>query len=119
MRTKTLLLTAALGAAGVIGAYAQTSVNYVGYINGPIPKGYSFRASGFRVGPRDIATLMAAPPCDVRVIQLFDDGSAPHQDAWHADYLFWDNGGTTVSIKHGEAVVVQSTCAFNNTFVGT
>jgi len=42
MRTKTLLLTAALSAAGIATSMAQVySVNAVGYVNTPLPKGFS------------------------------------------------------------------------------
>jgi hypothetical protein len=42
MRTKTLLLTAALSAAGIATSMAQVySVNAVGYVNTPLPPGFS------------------------------------------------------------------------------
>src|SRR4051794_21316872 len=46
MRTKTLLLTAALSAAGALTSMAQVySVNIVGYINLTVPKGFSMIAN--------------------------------------------------------------------------
>jgi len=48
MRTKTLLLTAALGVAGVASSMAQGtvfSVNAVGYVNTTVPKGFSLIAN--------------------------------------------------------------------------
>lgn len=116
MRTKTLLLTAALAGLGVAANADVTSVNYVGYINGPIPQGYSIRCSGFRGGARDIVTLMPAPPCAVTVYEIDDDGTTRIGN-WDTVYQSWDN--PTVQILHGQAIVVKSDCAFNNTFTGT
>ena len=46
MRTKTLLLTAALAAAGVVSSMAQVySVNSVGYVNLTLPNGFSMIAN--------------------------------------------------------------------------
>src|SRR2546425_4660532 len=110
MRTKTLILTAALAAAGAAASFAAdvTSVNYVGYINGPIPTGYSIRASGFRGGQRDITTLMPAPPCAVTCYEIDDNGTVRIAN-WDTVYQSWDN--PTLSILHGQAIVVFSACA--------
>src|SRR6478672_7317898 len=46
MRTKTLLLTAALAAVGVSSSMAQVySVNVVGYVNKSVPKGFYMLAN--------------------------------------------------------------------------
>ena len=46
MRTKTLILTAFVGALGIAGASAQVySVNAVGYVNKSLPKGFSIVAN--------------------------------------------------------------------------
>jgi hypothetical protein len=116
MRTKTLLLTAALAGLGVAANADVTSVNYVGYINGPIPQGYSIRCSGFRGGARDIATLMPAPPCGVTCYEIDDNGTVFIAN-FDPVYSSWDN--PNLQIKHGQAIVVSSPCAFNNTFTGT
>src|SRR2546422_11618277 len=114
MRTKTLILTAALAAAGAAASFAAdvTSVNYVGYINGPIPTGYSIRCSGFRGGARDIATLMPAPPCTVTLYEIDDNGTVTIS-AWDPAYSSWDH--PNLHIQHGQAVVIFSQCAWNNT----
>jgi hypothetical protein len=52
MRTKTLLLTAALAVAGLSSASAQVySVNAVGYINLSLPKGFSMICSQLKASP--------------------------------------------------------------------
>jgi hypothetical protein len=52
MRTKTLLLTAALAVAGLSSASAQVySVNAVGYINLSLPKGFSMICNQLKASP--------------------------------------------------------------------
>jgi hypothetical protein len=52
MRTKTLLLSAAVGVAGLVAASAQTvySVNSVGYVNSTFPVGFSMIANPLDAG---------------------------------------------------------------------
>ena len=64
MRTKTLLLTAALTAAGALTSMAQVySVNIVGYINLSIPRGFSMIANQLNATPDNtLETLMPTMP---------------------------------------------------------
>jgi len=58
MRTKTLLLTAALGAAGVASAVAQVySVNAVGYVNTALATGYNLVANPLNTGGNTVAEV--------------------------------------------------------------
>ena len=62
MRTKTLLLTAALGIASAATSMAQTavySVNAVGYVNKPLPVGFSIVANPLNASPNTVATVFA------------------------------------------------------------
>src|SRR3954468_1352288 len=63
MRTKTLLLTAALAAAGAASAMAQNvySVNAVGYVNKSVVHGYSIVANPFVVANESLDALMPVP----------------------------------------------------------
>jgi hypothetical protein len=61
MRTKTLLLSAAVGAAGLLAVNAQVySVNSVGYINLTIPVGFSMIANQLNSGNNTVGSLFPA-----------------------------------------------------------
>jgi hypothetical protein len=64
MRTKTLLLTAALSAAGIATSMAQNvySVNMVGYINKTMPKGLSMIANQLNASPNNKVTTLFGTP---------------------------------------------------------
>src|SRR5438477_12739115 len=72
MRTKTLLLTAALTAAGALISMAQVySVNIVGYINLSVPKGYSMIANQLNASPDNkLSTIMPNPPENTTVYKF-------------------------------------------------
>ncbi len=120
MRTKTLLLTAALAAAGAASAMAQNvySVNAVGYVNETIPPGFSLRVQPFKGGARDLATLIPNAPNGLTVYKLNDNGSF-EIDTWNpAPDSFWDSGGA-MTIPEGKGIIVNNGGgSFVNTFVG-
>ena len=63
MRTKTLLLTAFVGALGFTAAQAQVySVNAVGYVNKSIPAGFSIVANPLNNGENKGADVFGANP---------------------------------------------------------
>src|SRR2546423_31817 len=64
MRTKTLLLTAVLGAAGIATSLAQSvySINAVGYVNLTVPIGYSMIANPLNAPTNTLSNLIASPP---------------------------------------------------------
>src|SRR5947209_7927276 len=97
MRTKTLLLVAALSAAGALTSTAQVfSVNMVGYINLNIPKNFSLIANQLNNQPNNtIATLLPAPP-DGTVVYKFDPASGFSSEAYDAGLHAWTGGGVTV-----------------------
>ena len=73
MRTKTLLLSAAVGAAGLVAASAQTvySVNSVGYINLSVPAGFSMIANQLDNGTGNtVADVLTVP--DGTVVFKYD-----------------------------------------------
>src|SRR2546427_12593550 len=93
MRTKTLLLTAALTAAGALSSMAQVySVNIVGYINLTIPKGFSMIANQLNASPDNtLATVLASVPENTTVYKF--NAVAGHYDSSNFSA---DNPGWTV-----------------------
>jgi hypothetical protein len=79
MRTKTLLLTAALAAAGAASAMAQNvySVNAVGYVNKTVNLNYTLVANPFVVADDSIGTLIPFGASDhgITLFNIKDDGS--------------------------------------------
>jgi hypothetical protein len=75
MRTKTLLLTAALGIAGAASSMAQVySVNYVGYVNTVCNPGFSLIANPLTAADNSVGTLLATVPLGT-VIFTFSGGN--------------------------------------------
>jgi len=116
MRTKTLLLTAALMAAGVASSMAQVySVNAVGYVNLSIPKGFSMVANQFTQPSYTLGALIPNPPPSTVVykytpagylIYTFDD----------IDLVWYPDANGTIPL--GSGVFVLAPSQFNLTFVG-
>jgi len=120
MRTKTLLLTAALCAAGAATSMAQVySVNMVGYINQSIPQGYSMLANQLNNSPDNrITSLFAAPPGDTVVYKF---NGAGYDSLTFVPGVGWDDGGTgqlNMTLNPGEGVFIFAPSAFTHTFVG-
>jgi hypothetical protein len=69
MRTKTLLLTAALAAAGIASSMAQAvySVNAVGYVNTTLKPGYNLVSNPLNASVNNITTVFAGVPGNTRV----------------------------------------------------
>ena len=118
MRTKTLLLTAALAAAGAATSMAQVySVNMVGYINQNIPRGFSMLANQLNNSPDNkVTTLFAAPPDGTQVYKF---------DAVTDTYVFlqyidgnWEGDDLNMTLGPGEGVFINPPSAFATTFVG-
>jgi hypothetical protein len=120
MRTKTLLLTAALTAAGVATSMAQVySVNMVGYINHTIPSGFSMLANQLNNSPDNkVVTQFPTPPEGTQVYKYdaATDTFAFMQfvdSAWEGDEGFAD-----VAVGPGEGIWINSPSSFAHTFVG-
>ena len=65
MRTKTLLLSVALGAAGAASSWAQTpvySVNAVGYVNLTVTNSFQMIANQLNAADSKISTFLPSPP---------------------------------------------------------
>jgi hypothetical protein len=75
MRTKTLLATAVLSAAGVATSMAQVfSVNAVGYINVSVPPGFSLIANQLNNGDNKVTTLIPTAPGGTTIYKFTGSG---------------------------------------------
>jgi hypothetical protein len=117
MRTKALLLTAAVGAIGVATSMAQVySVNAVGYINLTIQPGFNLVANQLNSADMSLATLLPNPPLGTFAyklvagsyqIRFFD----PDEGTWSPP--------TALPIEPGAGVFLQNpSSAFTWTLVG-
>jgi hypothetical protein len=120
MRTKTLLLTAALAAAGALSSMAQSNVyslNIVGYVNltvqGSGANGkFSMVANPLDAGTNTLANLIPNPPDGTFFYSWNGAGFTITQFAFGA----WDNPGLVLAPGHGGFIL--TTANFTNTFVG-
>jgi len=123
MRTKALLLSAALVAAGVASSMAQSNVyslNIVGYVNVPIPQGFSILSNPLDdgLGDGDVITnvITSTNTPDQTLVYLF----TPHlgfadNETYYANFG-WFPG--TNRIAPGRGFFYFSPVATNITFVG-
>jgi hypothetical protein len=118
MRTKTLILSAALAVAGAatsMQAQNVYSVNVVGYVNVSMPAGFSLISNPLdNNGNNDIAAIMPAPPEDTTVFKF--NGTGYTSSAFVGGV--WESA---LSVAPGEGIFVQNPTGstFTNTFVGT
>jgi hypothetical protein len=125
MRTKTLLLTAALSAAGLATSMAQVySVNAVGYVNQTIPaNGWSILGVPLNGTNNSLNTTLALPDtaegCNVF---RFDPTTQSYRDAatWIAGLGWLSASDPDPTVNPGEGFFFQNTTgvALNHTFVG-
>lgn len=119
MRTKTLLLTAALSAAGMATSMAQVySVNAVGYVNTTLKPGYNLISNPLNAADNTIPALFAGVPASTQVY-VFDGSS--YQTASYLGPLGWSPASMkTVQITPGNGVFVRNpgTTDVTLTFVG-
>ena len=128
MRTKTLLLTAALSAAGVATSMAQVfSVNAVGYVNTVVPaKGLALISNPLDAGANNnITTLFtdAAKASGGIQVYKFVPGPTPSYKifSYDPDFDAWDRvDAATETVLPGEGVFVRNPSAnpMTITFVG-
>lgn len=115
MRTKLLLSAAVLGVAGIIAASAQVySVNVVGYINVPVPPGFSMIANQLDSGNNTVGSLLPAPP-EGTTIYKFVNGSYIINAF---EFGEWSIAGMTLNPGEGAFINNPTTAAFNALFVG-
>jgi len=138
MRTKTLALSAVLGALGTASLVAQTNVyslNAVGYINVTMPPGFSILTCPLIVGAdpahptvtNDLNVVLpnslpSAPYAGAYVYQFAGGRYTSIEIGQTASYSGgWAGGGADVTMNPGQAVFFQnnSSSPMTATFVGT
>jgi hypothetical protein len=115
MRTKTVLLTAAVIAAGIGASQAQVySVNAVGYVNTSCGAGFTMVANPLNTTNNTLGVLVPTPP-DFTTVYKWD---APTQNFLIATYFFgaWDHPEYT--LNPGEGAFVSTDTPFTVTWVG-
>jgi len=128
MRTKALLLTAALAAAGVSTSVAQVySVNAVGYVNLTLPQGFTMVANPLNAGTGNntVAKLfapanMSATPTGCRVY-VYNPTTGGYLTATFSSLTSaWGGTGASAEILPGDGVFFQNLTsgALTATFVG-
>ncbi len=119
MRPKALLHGAAIGAASLVTSMAQVySVNIVGYVNTPIPNGWSIICNPLNAsGGNTIANVMPNPPVGVNVFKFVNSSGAYQVSAYDAEFLEWSYPGLVVDPGIGLFVQNGGT-NFTWTFVG-
>jgi hypothetical protein len=123
MRTKTLLLTAALAVAGASTSMAQSnvySVNVVGYVNIPLTNGFNMISNPLDkdgTGTNNtITTVFAGGVPDGTTVFKFSGGSYSQSDLYF-NGPGWLGGGT-ITMNPGEGLFVQSTGNATATITG-
>jgi hypothetical protein len=115
MRTKTLLLTAALTAAGVATSMAQVySVNMVGYINQSVPAGYSIIANHLNNTPDNLVVNLIPTPPDGTTFYKYNGAGFDVLENLGGAY----EGATGMTLNPGECAYISTPSAFTSTFVG-
>ena len=117
MRTKTLVLTAFIGALGIAGASAQVySVNAVGYVNKSIPSGFSIIANPLNNGGNKVSEIFGAAPGPLTLYTFGDTGFTIN--GYDTDFEEWTNGDQVISPGEGFFVNNSGAAAVTVTFVG-
>jgi hypothetical protein len=123
MRTKTLLLTAALGAAGIASCMAQAvySVNVVGYVNLSLPTQFSLIANPLNGTNNNINTILPTVP-DSTTVQKWNATAQSFESAHqYYDGVGWldaDLNASGLNLNPGEAAFIFLPSASTLTFVG-
>lgn len=115
MRTKALLLVAAVGAAGIASSMAQTvySVNVVGFVNMDLPAGFALISNPLQATNNNLATILPVVP-DFSTAAKWDPATQQFADS--ATYIGgWD---LDPEIMPGEGFFVNLSEAATLTFVG-
>jgi hypothetical protein len=114
MRTKALLLSAALFAAGLTASTAQSvySVNAVGYVNLSLPVGYTMIANPLNTTNNTIGSLITDMPNFSNLLKWTGSGFNIATFAFGA----WDQ--PNITLNPGEGAFVNISTPFTLTFVG-
>ncbi len=123
MRTKTLLLTAALAAAGVATSLAQTvySVNAVGYVSVPCAVGFTMVANPLRAGTNTVGALIRPAVEDVVNVYKYNESTLVLDTFTYlgasAGYVDEVEVANT-TLNPGEGVIINASAGFNIVFTG-
>ena len=121
MRTKTLLLTAALSAVAITGAFAQStnvySANIVGYVNYVNPPGYRMIANPLNSTNNDVSNIFANPPAGLTIFKRNAGGTGYDSATFDPDIPGW-SGPLTISPGEGAFLFNPDGGNYTNTFVG-
>lgn len=118
MRTKTLLVTAALGAAGVASAIAQVySVNAVGYVNLTVKPGFNMIANPLDAGAGNntVSKVLAGVPDGTTVYKYV---ASTYVIDSYSDLFGWDNPDMEIAPGTGIFLQIPAGADVNLTFVG-
>lgn len=119
MRTKTLLLTAALSAAGIATSMAQVfSVNAVGYVNTPIVTGFNLISNPLNATDNTIAGLFKGAPVNTAVYKYAQATGFSVATMDEFDLVFLPADVASQTVVPGEGVFVLAPSPFTVTFVG-
>lgn len=119
MRTKTLILTAALGLVGIATSVAQVySVNAVGYVNVAVPVGFSMIANPLDAGTGNnvVSKLFASVP-EGTTIYKFNSTTGSYSINTF-EFGEWGNAAETMAPGDGAFIKNTTAAAFTVTFVG-
>jgi hypothetical protein len=117
MRTKTLLLTAALSAVGLSTSMAQVfSVNAVGFVTVDVPKGLSMIANPLTAPTNTISALFAGAADGTTIYKY--DSTAGIFSINTLDLGEWGNPNDTLIPGEGAFISNPSAASFPITFVG-
>jgi hypothetical protein len=112
MRTKTLLLTAALCAAGVATSMAQVySANVVGYVNQAMPSGFSMIANPLNTPTNTLQSLLAGAPSGTQILK-WNGAGFDIRTKFGANWIPDD------SLAPGDGAFINLGAAYTNTWVG-
>jgi hypothetical protein len=119
MRTKTLLLTAALGAAGMATSMAQVySVNAVGYVNTTIKPGFNLVSNPLIGADNTIAALFTGVPNATRVYTFNGTGFTTYTYVGAPLNRWTPDGNAVVNPGDGVFVFNPGNTDLTVTFVG-
>jgi hypothetical protein len=123
MRTKTLLLSALLGALGSVSVHAQNvySLNAVGYINVTAPPGFSIAACPLIASPNNtISNLLNNSSGQFARVKVYSFSTSSGYSIDTGTGSGWLEGGTN-TLNPGQAVFISNPNTTNIviTFVGT
>jgi hypothetical protein len=117
MRTKTLLLTAALSVATVATSMADVfSVNVVGYVNVVVPPGLSMIANPLLGTNNTVGSLFSSVPEGTTLYKFGPSGYSINQFFGPGDG--WANPADSFQPGEGAFISNPTAASFTNTFVG-